>query len=144
MAWILIVDGHSAIFTLSERREVHAVSGLRARGELVSWLTAYSDHCDWHVVVVFDGRGESRGREGGTERDVLVIYAKGIETADSVIERMVARQAGKDRMRVASNDRMVLDTCAAFGAEGMSIRNLEEEVERVLKAARRSWRGQGS
>jgi len=81
---------------------------------------------------------------GGTERDVLVIYARGIETADSVIERMVARPAGKDRIRVANNDRMVLDPCAAFGAEGMSIRNLEEEVERVLKAARRSWRGKGS
>jgi predicted RNA-binding protein with PIN domain len=144
MADILGVDGHSAIFTLEARREVHAASGLRARGELVSWLTACSDVSDWRVVVVFDGRQAQRSREGGTARDVLVIYAKGIETADGVIERMVARQAGKDRMRVASNDRMVLDTCAAFGAEGMSIRSLEEEVERVLGAARRSWRREGS
>jgi len=144
LADILIVDGHSAIFTLAARREVHDSSGLRARGELVSWLRGYSDLSDWHVVVVFDGRQAQRGREGGTPGEVLVIYARGIETADSVIERMVARQAGKDRVRVASNDRMVLDTCAAFGAEGMSIRSLEEEVERVLAAARRGWGRGGS
>jgi predicted RNA-binding protein with PIN domain len=110
----------------------------------VAWLTAYSDLSDWHVVVVFDGRQAQRGVEGGSEREVLVIYAKGIETADSVIERMVARQAGKDRIRVASNDRLVLDTCAAFGAEGMSIRSLDEEVERVLAAGRRGWGRRGS
>jgi predicted RNA-binding protein with PIN domain len=141
MAEVLIVDGHSAIFALAGLRERHGVSGVRARAELVGWLQAYSDVSPWHVVVVFDGRQAQRGRAGGAGEEIMVIYSKGIETADSVIERMVARQAGKgDRIRVASNDRMVLDTCDAFGAEGMSIRSLAEEVGRVVEAARRQWR----
>ena len=47
---------------------------------------------------------------------------------DTVIERLAARFGSKDQVRVASNDRMVLTTVMAFGAEGMGIGGLVEMI----------------
>jgi len=126
---ILIVDGHSAIFTLPEFAELHrGPARYLARIELVKWLQRFADVSDWNVVVVFDGRQAERNIEGGKAEGVLVMYSRAGETADTVIERLAARFGEKDRVRVASNDRMVLMTVTAFGAEGMSIAGLVDMI----------------
>lgn len=122
-ARILLVDGHSAIFALPEFRDLHrGPTRYLARLELVKWLQRFADRGeDWNVVVVFDGRQAERGIEGGREEGLLVLYSRAGETADTVIERLAARFASRDRVVVASNDRMVLTTAMAFGAETLSI-----------------------
>jgi predicted RNA-binding protein with PIN domain len=125
---LLIVDGHSAIFGMEDLRQLHQGPKRHiARLELVKRLRDIGDRGEWKVVVVFDGRQLGRNFEGGAEDGILVIYSKARETADAVVERMAARFAGKgDRVRVASNDGMVLLTSTTFGAEGMRIGELEE------------------
>lgn len=130
MEKILIVDGHSAIFAMPEFAALHRGSTRDlARLEIIKWLQRFADLTDWHVVLVFDGKQAERNFEGGKDSGLLVIYSKGGETADTVIERLAARFAEKDRVLVASNDRMVLLTVTSFGAEGMSIRGLIDLVE---------------
>jgi predicted RNA-binding protein with PIN domain len=131
MEQLLVVDGHSAIFGIDElRQQHHGPARHLARLELVRWLRDFGDRSDWKVVVVFDGRRTERGFEGGAEDGILVVYSKGTETADTVVERIAARFAEKgDRVRVASNDRMVLTTAAAFGASGMRIPDLQSWLE---------------
>ncbi|BCX50248.1 RNA-binding protein [Haloferula helveola] len=128
MERLLVVDGHSAVFAIDELRELH--HGPRrhmARLELVRRLRDLGDRSGWKVVVVFDGRRTERNFEGGTEDGILVVYSKGTETADTVVERIAARFAEKgDEVRVASNDRMVLTTALAFGAHGIRIEALEQ------------------
>ncbi len=128
MEQLLIVDGHSAIFGMEDLRQLHQGPKRHiARLELVKRLRDIGDRGEWKVVVVFDGRQLGRNFEGGAEDGILVIYSKARETADAVVERMAARFAGKgDRVRVASNDGMVLLTSTTFGAEGMRIGELEE------------------
>ncbi|MFT4176128.1 MAG: NYN domain-containing protein [Luteolibacter sp.] len=127
---ILLVDGHSAIFALPEFRELHRGPGrFVARLELVKWLQRFADLNDWHVVVVFDGKQAERGIEGGKETNVLVMYSRRGETADSVIERLAARFGDRDEVLVASNDTMVRTTCSVFGAETMSIEALKTMIE---------------
>lgn len=127
MEQLLIVDGHSAIFGIAELHALHqGPKRYLARVELVKWLRDIGDRGEWKVVVVFDGSQTERGYEGGNEDGILVIYSRARETADSVIERLAARFAEKgDRVRVASNDGMVLLTATTFGAEGMRIEELE-------------------
>lgn len=131
MEQLLIVDGHSAIFGIEGFREIHhGPKRHLARLELIKELRNIGDRGEWKVVVVFDGRQTERGFEGGAEEGILVIYSKARETADAVIERLAARFAEKgDRVRVASNDGMVLLTATTFGAEGMRIEELEEWIE---------------
>lgn len=128
MEQLLIVDGHSAIFGMEDLRALH--DGPRrhlARLELTKRLRDIGDRGEWKVVVVFDGRRVERGYEGGSDDGILVIYSKARETADAVVERLAARFAEKgDRVRVASNDGMVLLTATTFGAEGMRIDELED------------------
>ena len=126
MEKLLVVDGHSAIFAIDELRELHqGPKRYMVRNELARQLRDHGDRSGWKVVVVFDGRQRDRGVEGGKEDGILIVYSKGTETADTVVERIAARFAEKgDNVRVASNDRMVLTTALAFGAHGMRIEKL--------------------
>lgn len=128
MEQLLIVDGHSAIFGMEDLRALHQGPKRHiARLELTKRLRDIGDRGEWKVVLVFDGRQVERGYEGGVDDGILIIYSKARETADAVVERLAARFAEKgDRVRVASNDGMVLLTATTFGAEGMRIEELED------------------
>ncbi len=127
MERLLVVDGHSAIFALEELRELHqGPTRHLARIELVRRLRDRGDRSGGKLVVVFDGPQKDRGYEGGAEDGILIVYSKGTETADTVVERIAARFSEKgDEVRVASNDRMVLTTALAFGATGLRIEQLD-------------------
>lgn len=133
MEELLIVDGHSAIFAIEGLRAIHRGPKRHlARLELIRRLRDLGDLTGWKVVVVFDGRQSERGYDGGTDEGILIVYSKARETADSVIERLAARFSEKgDRVRVVSNDGMVLLTATTFGAEGMRIGDLEDWIDRV-------------
>ena len=126
---VLIVDGHSAIFSTAHLAENHLRDQRRARLELVRELTHFQDVSDYHVVLVFDGKGERLDSEIRQDRDILVMYSRANQSADGVIERIVAQHAEKFEVEVASNDRYVLDTISVFGAMPMSIRRMWELVE---------------
>lgn len=128
MEQLLIVDGHSAIFGIAELCDLHqGPKRHMARMELVKRMREIGDRGEWKVVVVFDGRQVGRGYEGGASDGILVVYSKARETADAVIERLAAHFSEKgDRVRVASNDGMVLLTATTFGAEGMRIEELDD------------------
>lgn len=132
MERLLIVDGHSAVFGIDDLRALHhGPKRYMARLELVKRLRDLGDRSGWSVVVVFDGRQGERSYEGGAAEGVMVVYSKGTETADAVVERLAARFAEKgDEVRVASNDRMVLTTALSFNAHGMTIADLEDWMAR--------------
>lgn len=128
---VLIVDGHSAIFSTPELADEHARNATRARLELIRRLTYFQDISDYHVVLVFDGKGDVLDRQIRQDLDILVMYSRGNQSADAVIERLVARHAEKYDVQVASNDRFVLDTISVFGAFPMSIRRMWELLDSV-------------
>ncbi len=129
MEKVLLVDGHSAIFSSPQLAEIHADDGNRARLELIRILTYFQDVSDFKVVLVFDGKGESQNNNFRQDLDILVMYSRGNQSADSLIERIVAKHSANYDIQVASNDRLVLETISAFGAFPMSIRSMWELVE---------------
>lgn len=141
MEKVLIVDGHSAIYATPWLLDIHQDNQSAGRESLIRELSQLQDMSDFHVVIVFDGKGVSRSHEGGNEKEILVIYSRGSETADRVIERIAVQQAKKYDVQVASNDRMVLDSTYASGAHGMSITSLWDLVEHTISVYQKQFRG---
>ncbi len=124
---VLIVDGHSMIFQWPELRALHAKNGATARGRLVRSLTRYQDNTGTHVVAVFDGKG-GRTSQDAEQTGIQVFYSKSGQTADSVIERVVATYASKYDIVVATDDHMERTTVESFGAAWMSSEQLAMEL----------------
>ncbi len=141
---VLIVDGHSVIFAWPDLRKMHARRTALAREALVKALTAYQDFSSVHVVAVFDGRGEKTSdvtEPGG----VQIFYSGAGQTADDLIERLVARYGNEHEITVATDDLMEQQTAISFGAQPVSTDGLKAlletsrgEFERALKKRRRA------
>src|SRR5689334_21423254 len=101
----LLVDGHSVIFAWPELRKLHARRMMTAREELVKILTEYQDNSGVRVVVVFDGKGGST-TEQSEPGGIQVFYSAGKISADSIIERLVAKYANEHDMTVVTNDHL--------------------------------------
>lgn len=124
----LLVDGHNVIHAWPELLRDHRVAARRhlARTELLRRMRNLRDMSGMHVVVIFDGARQ--GTNEVREPDGLqIIYADRGVTADTIIERLVAKYAGVRQMRVVSADGMVRETILSLGAEWIS-----PEILRVL------------
>ena len=124
MARYLIVDAHSVIFAWPELRELHKRRMILAREALVKTLTEYQDTTGVRVVAVFDGQGEkvSETTEPG---GIQVFYSGQGQTADSVIERLVAKYGREHDITVATSDLLEQDTASSFGAVCVSVEILQ-------------------
>lgn len=128
----VIVDGHSVIHAWDELRRLHATGPRRylAREALLKRLRLYQDVTGTRVVVVFDGVG-TKVTDEREAAGVQVFYANSGRTADSIIERLVAKYAATFAIRVATADQMERDTVESFGAICVSPEELRYEVERA-------------
>jgi len=127
-ARVLIVDGHSIIFQWPELAILHARKGMLARETLTKVLRDFQDNTDWHIVVVFDGKGTT-ANEASEKNGIQVFYSKSGQTADSVIERLVAKYAETYDVTVATDDGLERTTVESFGASAMSSRLLREAMQ---------------
>lgn len=125
---VLIVDGHSMIFQWPDLTLQHARRGAIARETLVRMLNGLQDNSDWHVAVVFDGTG-SKSSEASEPHGIQVFYSKDGQTADSIIERLVAKYSDKYEVTVATDDLMERTTVESFGGCSMSAIQLREEID---------------
>jgi len=125
---VLIVDGHSMIFQWPDLTLLHAKNGSKTRGTLVRMLTGLQDNSDWHVAVVFDGAGV-KPNEASEPNGIQVFYSKSGQTADSIIERLVAKYGERYDVTVATDDLMERTTVATFGATSISAVQLREEID---------------
>lgn len=125
---VLIVDGHSMIFQWPDLTLQHAKRTSVARETLIRMLTGLQDNSDWHVAIVFDGKG-AKASEVGQAHGIQVFYSKADQTADSIIERLVATYASKYDVTVATDDILERTTVESFGGSAMSAFQLREEID---------------
>lgn len=119
----LIVDGHSVIFAWPELRKLHARRAVLARDELVKTLTGYQDASGVRVVAVFDGKGAD-ATEASEPGGIQIFYSGAGQTADEIIERLVAKYASRHEITVATSDHMEQQTATSFGALVVSAEGL--------------------
>ena len=136
MAKYLIVDSHSAIFAWPELCALHARRNVLARDALVKALTEYQDYTGIRVVAVFDGQGDKTD-EATEPGGIQIFYSGQGETADDVIERLVAKYGREHDITVATNDLLEQDTSTGFGATCISAEVLKMMLEESQGAFQR-------
>lgn len=130
-AQYLIVDGHSAIFAWPEMKRLHDRRSSLAREALTKKLRDYQDYTGVRVVIVFDGTGPSP-TEASEPHGVQIFYSRGGQTADSIVERLASKYAGKFEVIVATGDLLERETVSASGADCISIENLRALVDEAV------------
>jgi predicted RNA-binding protein with PIN domain len=138
----LIVDGHSVIFAWPELRAQHDRRSGAARDELVRRLTAYQDASGIRVVAVFDGKGV-KPNEATEPGGIQIFYSRAGQSADLIIERLVAIYAKEHDITVVTDDGMERQTVLTFGALTMStdiFRDVLADAGRDLSRRLRSHR----
>jgi predicted RNA-binding protein with PIN domain len=132
---ILLVDGHSVIFSWPDLAEIHRRNTASARENLVRCLTALQDLSEWEVAVVFDGRGAKASSES-EPHGIAVFYSKSGQTADEIIERLAAKYATTCEVTVATDDHMERTTVEALGGMSISTDQLLAEIDSAGTALR--------
>ena len=129
----LIVDGHSIIFAWPDLRKLHNRRPGLARDALIKHLRDYQDWSGDGVVVVFDGRGE-RVSSTADPHDIQIFYARGGQSADSIIERLACKYGKRFQITVATSDLLEMETANACGAACISPEGLHQRLQAVRKS----------
>jgi uncharacterized protein len=127
----LVVDGHSVIFSWADFRALHQRNRAQARKALIDVLTRLHDTSTWRVTLVLDGKtgGPDPGRTA-KPTDMVIHYATADQTADSIIERLVAASGVAGDITVITADEAEKRTVESLGATAVSPEWLREELAR--------------
>ncbi|MBU6229820.1 MAG: NYN domain-containing protein [Cyanobacteria bacterium REEB459] len=137
----LLVDGYNMIGawpTLVRVRQRHGFEA--ARQELIELLVNYSARKGLDTQLIFDAYSvRSPQNQEMITPNLSVCYTAFGQTADSYIERVCAqlRQSarGKYRVIVATSDRSHQLTVVGYGAEWMSARQLQGDIDVTQRQA---------
>lgn len=127
----LVIDGHSVIFAWPDLRALHNQNRAAARKLLADRLQHLHDTTLWRVTLVLDGKlGTAIPANTRKPTDMVISYASADQTADSIIERLVAGSGVAKQILVVTADEAERRTVESLGAEVSSPSWLREELER--------------
>lgn len=137
MLEIVIVDGYNIIGAWPELRKLKDVKLDEARDRLIEMLADYQAYAGNVVYVVFDAH-QVPGLGGRYEMSsVRILYTREKETADELIERLVAELAGRRKLvYVATSDMTEQHVVFGRGALRMPARELLLKVRESRKEVR--------
>ena len=129
-AHYLVIDGHSVIFAWADLRKLHDRNRAAARKALIDRLQDLHDTTEWRVTVVLDGKlGTAHSSGARKPTDMVVSYATADQTADSIIERLVAASGLAKEILVITADEAEKLTVESLGAATASPAWLRKELE---------------
>jgi predicted RNA-binding protein with PIN domain len=129
----LVVDGHSVIFSWPDLRALHERNRAVARKALADRLGKLHDTTPWRVTLVLDGKLGTANTPGSAQAqpgEMVVCYATADQTADSIIERLVAASGVAAEIVVITADEAEKMTVESLGATTASPDWLREEMAR--------------
>lgn len=145
----LFVDGYNIIGAWQELTKLKDVDLEAARRKLIDEMVEYQATSCYRIVLVFDGHLVKNNK--GTQEvysNIEVIYTKEGETADTMIERLVAHLPKYHRTYVATSDRVEQEFILTKGALRISARELrlwikeaKLETKKILKRGVSTQRG---
>ena len=120
----LLVDGYNVIFRWKELKELAESNMDAAREKLIGILANYGAYMGEKVTVVFDAyKNKEQSHRIMESLGVEIVFTKENETADTYIERAAFQLGKKERLRVATSDR--LEQMNVFGSGALRISALE-------------------
>lgn len=99
-----LIDGYNLMHAIGLVRQGLPEGGLeRARLRFLNWLSAGMGGRSETIRVVFDAQNVSRRSPESEHRGIRVLYSFH-QTADDLIEELLAGQSGHEKVTVVSND----------------------------------------
>jgi predicted RNA-binding protein with PIN domain len=147
-AHYLVIDGHSVIFAWPDLRKLHDQNRAAARKALADRLQHLHDTSTWRITLVLDGKlGTAIPIGKRKPTDMVISYASADQTADSIIERLVAASGVAAQIMVVTADeaeRLTVESLGAATASPSWLRkeilmenaSFADELERVHRSAR--------
>ncbi|HEY3860611.1 MAG TPA: NYN domain-containing protein [Verrucomicrobiae bacterium] len=129
----ILVDGYSLLHNWPELAPGRPRYSMEARDELIRILTLYRDASDTPITIVFDGAGKAPATAFPSTPDLEILYSRGGQTADQIIERVAARMSEFGEILAVTNDYAERDTVSYLGGMACSCENFIETVERALQ-----------
>ncbi|MDF7797838.1 NYN domain-containing protein [Pontiellaceae bacterium B1224] len=115
----LIIDGYNVLHVVDELKTLLNSDIELARHRLIRTIEGTALRMAKQTTVVFDGK------EGGqdaalTSKHLEIYYSPGKHTADTIIERLVARFPTPGKILVVTSDRAEANAVLSDGAQVMS------------------------
>ncbi len=141
----IIMDGYNVMHRWANERFMLLSAGLeQKRDAFVKQLQDYQDLQGEELTIVFDGysgrdKGSSvkRGQTKASPRQVKVLFSKTKQSADTVIEAMVAQDKHPQSLLVVTADRQIAQLVRGYGAQVWSPEFLEQDLKQVLASMRK-------
>lgn len=125
----LIIDGYNLIFAWDRLKSLCDKDFSLARDTLITIMCNYSSFKKVKAVIVFDAYKNRKG-EGSEEKygNVLAVYTREGQTADSYIEKLAYELAREHSVRVVTSDLQEQLMVLGVGALRVSAREFAREI----------------
>jgi predicted RNA-binding protein with PIN domain len=115
----LIIDGYNVLHLVSELKKLLNSDIELARHRLIRMIEGSAVRMARQTTVVFDGK--EAGQDAAlTSKHLEIYYSPGKHTADTIIERLVARFPTPGKILVVTSDRAEANAVLSDGAQVMS------------------------
>lgn len=136
----LLVDGYNIIFAWEDLRELAEADVRSAQTKLMDILSNYQGYKGCTLILVFDAyKVEGHREEVFRYHNIYVVYTREAETADQYIEKTVHRIGRQHQVTVATSDGLEQIIIMGQGANRISARGLQEEIEGAKRQIRQEW-----
>ena len=129
----IFVDGYNVINSWPELKNIKDYSLESARQELVEIVSNYAAYKGYKIFVVFDAHmvnGSLEKRERFSN-NVIIVFTKEGDTADSFIERMINQIGRKFEVCVVTSDSLEQQLVFQRGATRMSSIEFYHEIKGI-------------
>ena len=136
----LLVDGYNIIFAWEDLKELAAVNIHAAQTRLMDVLSNYQGIKNCNLILVFDAyKVEGHQEETLKYHNIYVVYTKEAETADQYIEKTVHKIGRQHKVTVATSDGLEQIIILGQGAQRMSAKGLQKEIQDSEELLRQEW-----
>ena len=133
----ILIDGYSLLHNWPELAAGQPRHSERARNELIHILTQYHDVTGEPITIFFDGAGApASAPKADSSREVEVLFSRGSQTADDMIERAAHRFQSYGEVLVVTDDSAERDTVGGMGSSVSSCANFIRAIEMALTELR--------
>ena len=130
----MLVDGYNVIFGWSDLKQMAAKNLDMARNRLIDHMSEYQAYRYDLVIVVFDAYKTEAVMENIIEnKNVVIVYTKNKQTADTYIEKTVAKLTKDYVVSVATSDSLEQLTVMTQNAIRISSSELEKDYHFMKK-----------
>lgn len=136
---ITYVDGYNVINKWPKLREASRERLETAREDLIEDLAEYSFLTGENMVIVFDAYNLDRLKETTIEKyGMKIVFTKRFQTADTYIEKELARIARRHNVKVVTDDGEVQNMALVNGASRITALELKTDLDILRSKIKRS------